>query len=139
MQSMTIGEVAERAGVRASAIRYYESVGLLSVPRRDQGQRRYDESILQRLAVIHLAQDVGFTIAEVRDLVDGFDHQGVATERWREAARHKLAAVQARIERAQQMRQVLEDSLHCDCLTLDACPLVLDRDRDRDHIAATMQ
>jgi MerR family redox-sensitive transcriptional activator SoxR len=127
MHLLTIGEVARRAGVRATAIRYYESVGLLPMARREHGQRRYDESILQRLAVIQLAQEVGFTIAEVRNLVVGFDYEEVAAERWRDAAQRKLADVQARIERAQQMRQVLEDSLRCNCLTLDACPLVLDR------------
>lgn len=127
MQYLTIGEVARRAAVRATAIRYYESVGLLPQARREHGQRRYDEAILQRLAVIQLAQEVGFSIAEIRHLVSGFEQEGVAAARWREAARRKLADVQARIERAQQMRQVLEDSLRCDCLTLDACPLVLDR------------
>lgn len=130
MQSLTIGEIAARAGVRASAIRYYESAGLLPVPRREHGQRRYDPSTLQRLAVIRLAQDVGFTVAEVRELVAGFEDEGVAAARWRAAAHQKLADVEAHIARAQQMRQVLADSLRCDCLTLDACPLVLDHRGD---------
>ncbi|MBA2521483.1 MAG: MerR family transcriptional regulator [Chloroflexia bacterium] len=126
MESLAIGEVARRAGVRTSAIRYYETVGILPPARREHGQRRYDPATVHRLAVVKLAQTVGFSIAEVRDLVAGFEREGLAAERWRESARQKLIEVRAYIERADQMRQVLEDSLRCDCLTLDACPLVID-------------
>jgi MerR family redox-sensitive transcriptional activator SoxR len=126
MVSLTIGQVAAQAGIRPSAIRYYEEVGILPVARREHGQRRYEPATVQRLAVVRLAQEVGFTIAEVRDLVAGFEHEGIAANRWRESARRKLVEVQARIERAHQMRQVLEDSIRCDCLILDACPLLAD-------------
>ena len=64
-EELTIGEVARRAGIRTSAIRYYESVGLLPAPPRMSGRRRYDPSIVQRLAVLHLAQEAGFTMAEI--------------------------------------------------------------------------
>lgn len=66
MDQLTIGETARRAGVRPSALRYYESVGLLDAPRRISGRRRYDSQVLNRLSVIRLAQDAGFTIAEIR-------------------------------------------------------------------------
>ena len=125
MRDLMIDEVAKRAAVRPSAIRYYEAVGVLPPPRRVGGQRRYDEGVLARLAVVRLAQEVGFTIAEVRELVAGYEDQGVAAERWRELARRKLTAVEAHLVRAERMRRVLVDSLGCDCPTLDACSLVL--------------
>ena len=63
---LTIGEVARRAGVRASAIRYYEEAGLLPAPERVGGKRRYDEGILRRLAIIGGAKRAGFTLREIR-------------------------------------------------------------------------
>jgi len=127
MASLTIGEVSRLAGVRTSALRYYESVGVLPVAARQHGQRRYDDSILARLAVVKLAQAVGFTVAELRALVDGFDETGVDAERWRALAGHKLNEIDALIARAEQMKDVLEASLDCGSLTLDSCALVLVR------------
>ncbi len=126
MTMLTIGEVARRAGVRTSALRYYEEVGVLPPAERHGGQRRYDEAVLARLAVVRLAQEVGFSVAEMRALVEGFDHVGVAAERWRVLASRKLTEVDVLIARVENMKQVLEKSLRCGCLTLDSCVLVLD-------------
>ena len=125
MASLTIGEVARRTGVRPSALRYYEAAGVLPAAARQHGQRRYDDAILARLAVVRLAQAVGFSVAEMRDLVAGFDEAGVDAERWRELAGRKLREIDALIARAEQMKDVLEASLRCGCLTLDTCALVL--------------
>ena len=125
MPELTVGEVARRAGMRTSAIRYYEGVGVLPPARRVGGRRRYDEAVLARLAVVRLAQEVGFTIAEVRDLVAGFEEGGVAPARWRGLARRKLVEVDALIARAEGIKRLLEASLACGCVTLDACELVL--------------
>ena len=125
MGSLTIGEVARRAGVKATAIRYWEREGVLPPPRRVGGQRRYDEAVLARLAVVRLAQEVGFSVAEVRALVAGFAERGVAPERWRELAERKLAEADALIARAEGMKRVLQASLRCGCVTLDVCALVL--------------
>jgi MerR family redox-sensitive transcriptional activator SoxR len=130
MGTLTIGEVARRAGVRTSALRYYEEVGVLPPAERIRGQRRYDESVLARLAVVRLAQDLGFSVAEIRALVEGFDDVGVPSDRWRELAIRKMAEVDALITRAEHMRQVLEESLHCGCLTLDACAVILTRQQE---------
>ena len=127
MSEMTIGEVAKRAGLRPSAVRYYEDVGILPPAARVGGQRRYDESVLARLAVIRLAQEVGFSVAEIRELVAGFDTAGIASARWREMAQHKMADVDALLQRAERMKLLLEASLDCGCLTLDTCQLVLQR------------
>lgn len=126
MASLTIGEVARRAGVKATAIRYWEGEGVLPPPPRVGGQRRYDGTVLARLAVIRLAQEAGFSIADVRALVEGFDEAGVAPERWRLLAERKLGEIDTLIARARRMRRLLEESLGCGCVTLDTCRLVLD-------------
>jgi MerR family redox-sensitive transcriptional activator SoxR len=125
MGTLTIGEVARRAGLRTSALRYYEEVGVLPPATRVRGQRRYDEAVLARLAVIRLAQELGFSVAEIRSLVEGFDDVGVPSGRWREMATSKLTEVDALITRAEQMKQLLQESLRCGCLTLDSCAIVL--------------
>lgn len=121
MQHLTIGEVARRAGLSTSAIRYYERAGLLLAPERVNGQRRYDGDVLTRLAIVRMAQEAGFTIEEIRTLVSGFPEGTPAAVRWREVATRKLPQVEAMIRRLDIMRQVLVESLACDCLTLDAC------------------
>src|SRR5688572_23189374 len=101
-EELTIGEVARRAGIRTSAIRYYEDVGLLPAPPRVSGHRRYDPSVVQRLAVLHLAQEAGFTIAEIRVLFNGFAPDTPPAERWEALARRKLDEVDVLIQRAQR-------------------------------------
>ena len=121
MENLTISEVARRAGVRASTLRYYESVGLLPAPARVSGQRRYAPEILDHLAVIRLAQEAGFTIAETQTLLHGFSPDTPPPERWRELATRKLPEVDALIARAQTMRHILETGLQCECLALEEC------------------
>ncbi len=122
MEALTIGEVAQRAGIRASAIRYYESVEVLPAPQRINGRRRYDSGVLERLAVIQLGQQAGFTVAEIRTLFNGFTPETPASARWEALAQQKLAKVDALIRRAQAMKRVLEEQmLRCRCLTLDEC------------------
>ena len=65
MEELTIGEVARRAGIRTSALRFYESIGLMPLPKRVSGRRRYEENTVQMLKIVQLAQDAGFTIAEI--------------------------------------------------------------------------
>jgi MerR family transcriptional regulator, redox-sensitive transcriptional activator SoxR len=122
LEELTISEVARRAGIRPSAIRYYESVGMLPTPRRASGRRRYDDSVLSRLAVIQVAQHAGFTVAEIRSLFADFAPETPASERWQALATQKLAEVEALIIRAQEMKRLLEECLlRCRCLSLDEC------------------
>jgi MerR family transcriptional regulator, redox-sensitive transcriptional activator SoxR len=123
---MTIGEVAARAGVRASAIRYYEGIGVLPEPERVSGQRRYDADVLRRLAVVDVAQRAGFSLDEVRELL-GNANGGSAHEVVRALAERKLPAIEALIERAEAVRRWLEDARACECPTLDVCALFDDR------------
>ena len=118
---MLIGEVARRAGVRASAIRYYESIGLLPEPERMAGRRRYPRGTLQKLAVIATAQRAGLRLDEIRELLTASGR--AVSERLRLIASHKLPEVDASIERARLVRTWLEAAAECRCTTLDDCPL----------------
>ena len=121
MTELTISEVAKQAGVRASAIRYYESVGLLPLPQRMSGQRRYDADILRRLAFIQAAQAVGLSVAEMRTLLNELDGDAPLSARWQSLAKRKLAEVDTLIQRAQSMRRMLVQGLHCGCPDLEQC------------------
>ena len=122
MEEFAIGEVARRVGIRASAIRYYESVEVLPAPQRINGRRRYDSRVFDRLAVIQMAQQAGFTVAELRTLFNGFTTETTASARWEVLARQKLVEVDALMSRVQAMKGILEEILlRCRCLTLDEC------------------
>lgn len=124
MDELTIGEVARRAGLRPSALRYYESVGLLDPPRRRQTRRYYDPGVVQRLAVIAVAQQAGFTVAEIGVLLHGFGSEVTPSARWRALAEAKLPEVDALIVRAQAMKRMLEEGLRCDCVRFEECIIV---------------
>jgi MerR family redox-sensitive transcriptional activator SoxR len=126
MEELAIGEVARRVGIRPSAVRYYESIGLLPVPKRVSGRRRYDESTVQMLKVVQLAQHAGFTVAETQTLLHGFAPDTPPAARWEPLAHQKLRELDARIERAQQMKRILEKALTCDCLRLEDCAMMLE-------------
>ena len=121
MTELTISEVARQAGIRASAIRYYESVGLLAPTRRVSGQRRYHAEVLRRLAFIQAAQAVGFSIADMQTLLRELDGDEPLSTRWQSMAQQKLVEVNALIRQAQTMKRMLENGLHCSCPNLDEC------------------
>lgn len=121
MTELTISEVARQAGVRASAIRYYESMGLLSPPQRVSGQRRYNSDVLRRLAFIQTAQSVGFSIAEMQLLLHELDGDEPLSTRWQTLAQQKLTEVNALLQRAQSMKRMLEKGLDCNCSDLEQC------------------
>ncbi len=118
---MPIGQVARRAGVRVSLIRYYEEIGLLPEPLRISGQRRYDETVLRRLAVIDVAQRAGLTLDEIRELLEhGNDHM---SDRLRELAERRLPEIDALIARAERVRTWLHAATSCTCQRIDDCAL----------------
>lgn len=118
---MTIGELAERAGLAASTIRYYEEVGLLPPPARTSGRRVFGEQALDRLLVIAFAKEAGFSLREIRQLFDGFASDTPAGARWQKLATAKLAEVEALAARIDTMKRLLREALRCGCVELDAC------------------
>jgi MerR family transcriptional regulator, redox-sensitive transcriptional activator SoxR len=126
MASLTIGEVAARAGVNTSHIRYYERVGVLPKPERTGGQRRYDEDVLNRLAIVDVAQRAGLTLDEIRDITGPGNRGAPAGDRIRELAERKLPDIDALIARAQAVKAWLEVARFCDCRTVDVCSLFTD-------------
>ena len=123
---MTIGEVAQRAGLHASAVRYYESIGLLPKAPRVNGRRRYDDTVLEWLSLIALAREAGFTMAEIKRLVSGFKPGSPPAARWKELATRKLVEIDAMVARAERMRAVLRVALECGCFRLEDCGALLD-------------
>ena len=118
---MSIGAIAKRTGLPVSTIRFYESAGVIPPTRRVGGKRMYDESIFEAIALVQLAQDAGFTLAEAKMLVSGFERSTPASVRWQTMARRKLVDVEERIEQARKMKEVLERLLRCRCQTLGEC------------------
>lgn len=114
MVDLSIGEVARRAGVRASALRYYEKMGLLPRAPRVAGQRRYQPHILERLTVIRLAQYVGLRITEIKWLLNEVPGRP-PPERWRKLARDRLIQVDALITEAKAIRELLQMTLDHKC------------------------
>lgn len=122
--TLTIGDVALAAGVKPSAIRFYERRGLLPSPPRSGGQRRFDAHILQLLRVIEVSKDAGFTLKEIEHLLHGFERRTPPSKRWRALTEEKLRQVDALIARAESMRALLKRGLECGCLTLEDCSLI---------------
>src|SRR5438477_11187225 len=118
MSALSIGEVAQRSGKAASAIRYYESVGLLPAPARESGRRRYPVETVRTLAVIETAQHAGLSLDEIRQLLDA-----PGGDLLREIAERKLPELEALIERAQNTRRWLAAAAECRCPDLDDCCL----------------
>jgi MerR family transcriptional regulator, redox-sensitive transcriptional activator SoxR len=120
---LTIGEVARRAGVATSSIRYYERIGLLPEPHRSGGQRRYDTEVLGKLGFIGVAQSAGFKLREIKELIDGVDGANGLGEQMRSLSSQKLGEVEALLERTKAMKGWLEVAQECGCATPAECAL----------------
>lgn len=125
VQRLAIGEVAARARMSASRIRYYEKQGLLPEPERTSGRRRYSEEVFGRLAIVDAAQRVGFTLDEIRDLLGARDE--VAHERLRQLAVLKLPELDDLIKRASSVRRLLKICSNCNCESIHECRMFEDR------------
>ena len=122
MAQFAISEVARQAGLRASAIRYYEQIGLLTPARRVSGQRRYDLSAVHRLAVVRRAQEAGFSLTEIRSLFFGFQQSVPVSARWRALAARKLLELDATMEKIRMMKELVERiQSGCGCETVEQC------------------
>jgi len=117
---MTIGEVARQTGLNASAIRFYEKAGLLPRATRLSGQRRYDESILPRLALLDWAKECGFTLEEIRELF-GKTGEAPLSQRMQKLCHKKIDELQALAQRITLMQGLLERAQTCQCIDVQEC------------------
>jgi MerR family transcriptional regulator, redox-sensitive transcriptional activator SoxR len=128
-EELLIGDVARASGKAASAIRYYERIGLIPAPERVGGRRRYPRAALRILTVIGTAQRAGLTLDEIRLLLAASPGDPAVSERLRLVATRKLAELRALIERAELAGRWLEAAAGCACPSLDDCQLFDEPDR----------
>lgn len=121
---ITIGELAKRAGVAASALRYYEEAGLLRSARTTGGQRQYPREVLRRVAFIRVAQTVGLSLDEIRAALATLPQQRTPTKAdWERLSRSWQPLLDARIATLTALRNQLISCIGCGCLSLKTCAL----------------
>jgi MerR family transcriptional regulator, redox-sensitive transcriptional activator SoxR len=130
-EDMPISEVARVFGLRTSAIRYYEQIGILPPPMRRNGQRRYENSALFRLAVVQRARETGFTLEEIRELFFGFPPGTRPPKRWNQLSQRKIAELRERMKRLKLMETLLKRVEDCRCDALDQCGEKILRQKSR--------
>jgi len=124
VKELTIGEVARRSGIAASAIRFYESKGLIKSRRNDGNQRRYARDVLRRVAVIKVAQRTGIPLTAIREALRALPEGRTPTAGdWQRLSARWKAELDERIATLTQLRDQLSDCIGCGCLSLQACPL----------------
>ena len=127
--TLTVGEVAERSGFAASALRYYEREGLISAERTEGGQRRFDRSVLRRLAFISAARHVGLSLEEVRAALSRLPRSRTPTAAdWTRISQGWRARLDAEIEALAALRDGLDSCIGCGCLSLRRCAISNPRD-----------
>jgi len=130
---LTIGEVAERAGIATSALRFYEREGLIEAERSEGGQRRYPRDVLRRIAFIRAAQRVGLTLDDIRDALASLPDQRTPTAAdWARLSKSWRPLLEARISELERLRDNLSSCIGCGCLSLKSCAL-----SNPDDVAAT--
>ena len=130
---MTIGEVAERANVATSALRFYEREGLIAATRSDGGQRRYHREVLRRVAFIRAAQRVGLSLDEIKRALGTLPEGRTPTASdWRRLSRSWRPLLDRRIAELERVRDKLDGCIGCGCLSLRVCHLI-----NPDDIAAS--
>jgi MerR family transcriptional regulator, redox-sensitive transcriptional activator SoxR len=118
---LAISDVARVFGLRTSAIRYYEQIGILPPAMRKNGLRRYNNSVLFRLAVVQRARETGFTLEEIRELFFGFPPGTPPPKRWHQLSERKIAELRDRMKRLKLMETLLKRVEDCRCDALDEC------------------
>lgn len=127
---LTIGELAERSGVAASALRFYEAEGLISSRRTDGNQRRFARPTLRRVALIQAGRAAGIPLQEIRSAIELLPHDRTATKRdWERLSSAWRRDVEERLERLTALRDQLTSCIGCGCLSLRSCALFNAGDR----------
>jgi len=116
---IAIGELARRTGLATSALRYYERAGLLSPTTRAGGRRHYASSSVERVALIQLCQDAGFTLREIRALLTAWSRR---SRLWGRLAKAKVLELNTRIAQAERAKTLVQHALACPHRNLVTCP-----------------
>ncbi len=121
---LPIGDVARRAGVATSALRFYEDRGLITSERNDAGHRRYHADVIRRVSFILVAQRVGLSLGEIRDALASLpDSRTPTRDDWADLAVTWRPMLDERIALLEQMREKLDGCIGCGCLSLDSCAM----------------
>jgi MerR family redox-sensitive transcriptional activator SoxR len=124
VRTLTVGEVADRAGVATSALRFYEANGLISSDRTDAGHRRYHSDVLRRVGFIRVAQRVGLRLEDIKVALDSLPDGRTPTRRdWAKLAAAWQPMLDERIALLEAMKDKLDGCIGCGCLSLDTCAL----------------
>ena len=122
---LTIGAVSERSGVSASALRFYESEGLIHATRTDGGQRRYRRDALRRVSFIRVAQQVGLSLDEIREALASLPQNRTPTARdWQRLSNSWRPRIDHQIAMLERLRDRLAGCIGCGCLSLKFCRLL---------------
>ena len=120
---LTIGQLSARTGVAPSALRFYESVGLISSQRSDGNQRRYDRAMLRRVAFVQAGKAAGIPLAQIETALASLP--AAPTKRdWERLSRRWRADLERRIATLEALRDRLTTCIGCGCLSIDACKLL---------------
>ena len=123
-EALSIGEVARRSGFATSALRFYEELGVISARRTSGGQRRYDRSVLRRLAFIRAARNIGLTLDEVRTALAALPDSRTPTRAdWTRVSRSWRGRIDEQIAALERLRDGLDSCIGCGCLSLQRCRL----------------
>jgi MerR family redox-sensitive transcriptional activator SoxR len=127
---LTIGEVARRSGVAASALRFYEDRGLITSQRAGSGHRRYPRPVLRRIAFIVFAQRIGLTLTEIGEELAALPPDRAPNRRdWSRLSGTWTERIDARIAELERLKAGLTECIGCGCLSLDRCRLANPDDR----------
>jgi MerR family redox-sensitive transcriptional activator SoxR len=122
---LSIGSLSERTGVAASALRFYETLGLISADRSSGGQRRYARDTIRRVSFIRVAQQVGLRLDEIRDALASLPEHRTPTARdWRRLSSDWRPRLDAQITLIERLRDRLDSCIGCGCLSLGFCRLL---------------
>jgi len=121
---LSVGEVASRAGVATSALRFYEEHGLIRAERNESGHRRYHADVLRRVSFIRTAQRVGLSLAEIHDALASLpNHRTPTAKDWERLASSWRPRLDEQIAVLTRMRDQLDGCIGCGCLSLTSCGL----------------
>jgi MerR family redox-sensitive transcriptional activator SoxR len=122
---LTIGQLSERSGVAPSALRFYETKGLIASIRTNGNQRRYQSAMLRRIALIQVAQSIGFTLEEITEELSNLPMNQTATKRdWERVAKKWQGQLDSKMAQIRSLQENLTGCIGCGCLSMQKCHLL---------------